>query len=151
MKIAISVLKKLFIHSIIGAIIGYFILHPVSMIIVDISHYNEPSVWFSIKEAFSLPHLKTGLFYALLGISIGIIHHYYIEKIFKFASKIKNLEKLLPVCAWCKKIRDDSKNGKGKGQWITMEKYISKKDDADFTHGMCPECEKKQMEDLNKL
>lgn len=49
-------------------------------------------------------------------------------------SRIKVLTGLLPICAYCKKIRDD------KGNWSQMETYISERTDADFTHGICPGC-----------
>jgi CheY-like chemotaxis protein len=50
---------------------------------------------------------------------------------------IKTLRGLLPMCAWCKKIRDD------KGYWAQVEVYMEKHLDATFTHGICPECLKK--------
>jgi PAS domain S-box-containing protein len=49
-------------------------------------------------------------------------------------TKIKTLHGLIPICASCKKIRDD------KGFWHQVEKYISEHSDADFSHGYCPEC-----------
>jgi GAF domain-containing protein len=48
--------------------------------------------------------------------------------------KVKTLHGLLPMCAWCKRIRDD------KGYWSQVETYISAHSEADFTHGVCPEC-----------
>ncbi len=51
--------------------------------------------------------------------------------------KIKVLNGLLPICAWCKKIRDD------KGYWHQVEVYIKEHSNADFTHGICPDCAKK--------
>jgi CheY-like chemotaxis protein len=54
-------------------------------------------------------------------------------------SKIKTLSGLIPICAWCKKIRDDQ------GYWQTVEQYVKEHSQADFTHGMCPECQKKYM------
>lgn len=48
--------------------------------------------------------------------------------------KIKVLQGLLPICASCKRIRDD------KGYWNQIEVYISKHSNADFTHGICPDC-----------
>jgi PAS domain S-box-containing protein len=48
--------------------------------------------------------------------------------------KIKALRGLLPMCAWCKKIRND------KGYWQKVEIYIQEHSDASFTHGICPEC-----------
>lgn len=49
-------------------------------------------------------------------------------------SKIKTLSGFLPICANCKKIRDD------KGYWNQIENYIQDHSEAEFTHGMCPEC-----------
>lgn len=51
--------------------------------------------------------------------------------------KVKLLSGLLPTCANCRRIRDD------KGCWIQMEAYITKHSEADFSHGICPECMKK--------
>lgn len=52
-------------------------------------------------------------------------------------AKVKALSGLLPICTSCKKIRDD------KGYWNQVESYISEHSDAEFTHGMCPDCMKK--------
>jgi FixJ family two-component response regulator len=52
-------------------------------------------------------------------------------------AKVKKLSGLLPMCASCKKIRDD------KGYWNQLEAYISAHSEADFSHGICPECAKK--------
>lgn len=49
-------------------------------------------------------------------------------------SKVKQLSGLIPICANCKKIRDD------KGYWNQIEAYISKHSEADFSHGICPDC-----------
>lgn len=50
--------------------------------------------------------------------------------------KVKTLSGLLPICASCKKIRDD------KGYWSQIEGYIQTHSEATFTHGLCPECMK---------
>jgi len=52
-------------------------------------------------------------------------------------AKIKILTGLLPMCAWCKKVRDD------KGYWQKVETYVQEHSDASFTHGICPDCLKK--------
>jgi hypothetical protein len=49
-------------------------------------------------------------------------------------ANIKTLRGLLPICASCKKIRDDS------GYWRQIEAYIQAHSDAVFTHGICPDC-----------
>jgi hypothetical protein len=52
-------------------------------------------------------------------------------------SKIKTLRGMLPICASCKKVRDD------KGYWSQIEAYISEHSEAEFSHGLCPECAQK--------
>jgi GAF domain-containing protein len=52
---------------------------------------------------------------------------------------IKKLQGLLPICAWCKRIRDDE------GYWSQVEAYFHKATGADFTHGICPECLEKAL------
>lgn len=47
------------------------------------------------------------------------------------------LRSLLPVCAWCKKVRDDD------GEWQPLEVYLQSTSRSRITHGMCPECERK--------
>jgi len=50
---------------------------------------------------------------------------------------VKPLSGLLPICASCKKIRDD------KGYWTQIESYIRDHSEAEFSHGICPDCMKK--------
>ncbi len=59
--------------------------------------------------------------------------------------KIKIYEKFLPICMYCKKIRDDSGTELGKGQWIGIEEYLCQKSGTDLSHGCCPECLEKQL------
>jgi PAS domain S-box-containing protein len=49
-------------------------------------------------------------------------------------SQVKTLSGLLPICAHCKKIRDD------KGYWHTVEVYMTEHSEVDFSHGICPDC-----------
>ena len=52
-------------------------------------------------------------------------------------AEVKTLSGLLPICAHCKKIRDDQ------GYWNQIETYMAKRIDVEFTHGICPSCAKK--------
>jgi hypothetical protein len=49
-------------------------------------------------------------------------------------ARVQVLSGLLPVCAWCRKVRDDA------GYWAQIEQYISARSKLEFTHGICPEC-----------
>ncbi|WP_415717259.1 PAS domain-containing protein [Maridesulfovibrio sp.] len=57
-----------------------------------------------------------------------------IEDLSAALEKVKVLSGLMPICAKCKKIRDD------KGYWNNLESYIEKYSEASFSHGLCPEC-----------
>ena len=57
--------------------------------------------------------------------------------------EINTLKGLLPVCATCKKIRDD------KGDWKQMEEYISRRSEAEFSHSICPECAEEYYPDFD--
>jgi PAS domain S-box-containing protein len=69
----------------------------------------------------------------------------FIVELQEALAKIKTLSGLLPICATCKKIRNDA------GYWQQAEQYVSEHTDARFTHGICPERFDKAMKDLNKL
>jgi hypothetical protein len=49
-------------------------------------------------------------------------------------AQVKQLGGLLPICAWCKNVRDD------KDYWQSVEEYLSERTDARFSHGICPDC-----------
>jgi GAF domain-containing protein len=60
----------------------------------------------------------------------------------KALTEVKQLSGLLPICASCKKIRDD------KGYWNQIESYIRDRSEAEFSHGICPDCMKKLYPDV---
>ena len=59
------------------------------------------------------------------------------NELHKLLSEIKQLKGIVPICAECKNIRDD------KGYWHQVESYIRDHSEAEFSHGICPECMKK--------
>lgn len=59
-------------------------------------------------------------------------------------ARVKQLEGILPICTYCKKIRDD------KDTWHQMEEFISDHSEADFSHGICPECFKKEIGEIDE-
>ncbi len=56
------------------------------------------------------------------------------SKLEKAILDIKSLQGIIPICSYCKNIRDEE------GSWDQMEKYISSNSDAQFSHGICPDC-----------
>lgn len=68
-----------------------------------------------------------------------------IAKLMQVLAKVKTLSGMLPICANCKKIRDD------KGYWSQIEAYIRDHSEAEFSHSICPECAKKLYPDLDNI
>ncbi|MDA3896100.1 MAG: hypothetical protein PF482_08135 [Desulfobacteraceae bacterium] len=66
-----------------------------------------------------------------------------ISELQKALYEVKTLSGLIPICAHCKKIRDDS------GYWNQIESYIHKHSDVDFSHSICPDCAKNLYPDMD--
>jgi GAF domain-containing protein len=59
-------------------------------------------------------------------------------------ANLKTLSGMLPICAWCKEIRDDD------GYWQKVETYLAQHTNTEFTHGMCPTCQAKMLADIKQ-
>lgn len=62
------------------------------------------------------------------------------ERILRLHTHVARLEGLLSICSYCKKIRDDQ------GAWLRVENYMEKRSDLMFSHGVCPECKARVLE-----
>jgi len=62
------------------------------------------------------------------------------ERILGLRRELQQLEGLLPICAYCKRIRDD------RNAWGSLEGFIEKRSEAQFSHGICPDCYKKHVQ-----
>jgi hypothetical protein len=60
-------------------------------------------------------------------------------------AQVKQLEGIIPICSYCKKIRDDQQT------WQQLEIYISSHSEAEFSHGMCPHCVEEQLEIISAI
>jgi DNA-binding response OmpR family regulator len=56
------------------------------------------------------------------------------ERIIRYATQVRQLEAFLPICGYCKKVRDDS------NYWQQIESYINARTGTDFSHSICPDC-----------
>jgi K+-sensing histidine kinase KdpD len=88
--------------------------------------------------------VEIGLFVSFAGI-IGSLHQNLLlqrnlnHELEDALAEVKRLSGLLPICAWCKRIRDDD------GNWHPMEDFIRSHTDASITHGICPDCLQKNL------
>jgi len=67
-----------------------------------------------------------------------------IQELQEALAEVKRLSGFLPICTYCKNIRDD------KGYWNQIEEYIRDRSDAEFSHSICPDCLKKHFADFHK-
>ena len=97
----------------------------------------------------------------LLIISFGYYAHLQMNKIIKSNkekseilkkledSLSKTLSALIPICAYCKKIRLEDSDPEQQQSWVHIESYIYNKTSSEFTHGICPECTKKLLKNIH--
>jgi hypothetical protein len=107
----------------------------------ELAKYNIiiwPTCIIVIFAAFMLDRLFRGIF-----VQIQERKKLIIELQDSIAA-VKTLRGLLPICASCKKVRDD------KGYWSQIEQYITEHSEAEFTHGICPDCVKKLYPEYRK-
>jgi sigma-B regulation protein RsbU (phosphoserine phosphatase) len=64
------------------------------------------------------------------------------ERILQYTTEIRHLKDLIPICAYCRKIRNDH------NYWQMVEIYISEQTGSNFTHGICPDCHSKLLEEI---
>jgi phosphoserine phosphatase RsbU/P len=62
------------------------------------------------------------------------------ERILKFTAEIRQLQEMIPICVYCRKVRDAD------DYWDRVESYIQKQTGSRVTHAACPDCYKKEME-----
>ena len=64
------------------------------------------------------------------------------ERILKYTAQIRQLQEMIPICVYCRKVRDTH------DYWDKVESYIQKETGSRFSHGACPQCYEKEMEKL---
>jgi hypothetical protein len=137
--------------ALLGFVMGFFILHPVSMVFQGLIHPDASIRLWQLVEAFNVHHLPMAFFFGVLGALFGFMNISYSLCLSKERHRVRTLESLLPICSYCKKIRDDAGSGNGQGQWVRIDHYISAKTDTEFTHGICPECYRGILSELEGL
>jgi DNA-binding response OmpR family regulator len=66
------------------------------------------------------------------------------ERILKYTAEIRKLQEMIPICVYCRKVRDEH------DYWDLVETYIQKETGSRFSHGACPDCYEKQMSKLQR-
>lgn len=111
----------------------------------EIKAIKKNGTIFDVQVSAAIVYDKDGNPVSLMSSSVDITDRIaaeiarekLIEELQDALNEIKTLRGILPICASCKKIRDD------KGYWNQIEEYIRARSDAEFSHGLCPDCAKK--------
>lgn len=111
---------------------------------------GSAAVWYAADLAVGHSHSDTWIPIWNAGVRLGFflvvvellsrLEHEFAERrrllneVRATLAQVRTLSGLVPICAWCKNVRDDE------GFWSAVEAYVAKRTDASFTHGLCPEC-----------
>lgn len=117
---------------------------------IGVSFPYEP-----FEQALAQQKRKTCLSHLLLfGVGLGYIlflGHLLLRRVRDLqesSNRVRRLEGLLPICAGCKRIRAGDGDPRAQVSWEPIESYIQERTDAEFSHGMCPECAQKYFGDF---
>ena len=104
------------------------------------------AIW--IDECFDLPHrlfgtpstamnLHEAAFESSFVIILGAMVVFFARRLMR---RIAHLESMLPICSFCKKIREPGADPEKQESWKPVERYINARTGTQFSHGLCPEC-----------
>jgi hypothetical protein len=102
----------------------------------------SPSSMIGFLDAFIMPICVAIGLLSMLGRRTQIEREKTIGDLEVALAQVKTLSGLLPICASCKRIRDE------KGYWHEVEHYVRDHSEADFSHGICPKCLSKLYPDI---
>jgi hypothetical protein len=106
---------------------------------IDMEEVRRPFIWaIAISSVVGLLSVVAGawLFFSLTNPLIDNLERTNAD-LQRSLAKVKMLSGMLPICSSCKKVRDDQ------GYWNQIETYLREHSEAEFSHGICPECAKK--------
>jgi hypothetical protein len=102
-------------------------------IVFAANNWKDASAWLQIVGDLEVSFFMVALFVGLLVAHLQVRH----DELMQAKAEVETLSGLLPICAWCKKVRDDD------GYWRQVEDYFGRHGGLKFTHGVCVECVQK--------
>ena len=133
-------IKRYVSGALISFLLGFSALHPFSMFLQSFTYPEFNVDLLNFPDAFTADHVLMAFFFGFLGLAIGSTVLFLTDLLSREKERVKILEGLLPICAYCHKIRNDDGKETGKGDWEHLETYISARTEADFSHGICTDC-----------
>lgn len=121
-----------------NAFLAHALFHSLRLgsgILFQLQGWSEASSWLQSIGDFEVSFFMVALFVSLLVAHLQLRN----AELQRALEEVKTLSGLLPMCAWCKKIRDDD------GYWQRVEDYFGAHSQIKFTHGICADCYSQQV------
>ena len=109
-----------------------------------VDHFLHPEIPY-----FDHEHVIVGGITGLVSMVLFGLLLTHIRNLYNALDTIQKLEKILPICSYCKKIRKADADPEKIESWQQIETYIGAKTDTRFSHGICPECYEKMQPDFS--
>ncbi len=90
-KRRVSLANKVVIHGLWGAVAGYFLLHPASMLIHSVFEQGNAIGWDSLMLSFSLQHLAMAIYFTIVGTLFGVVYGFYAQTLARLYEEVKVL------------------------------------------------------------
>lgn len=96
--------------------------------------WDQAAEWLQVVSDYEVSFFMVALFVSLLTANLQVRN----AELSTALAEVQTLTGLLPICAWCKKVRDDD------GYWQRVEDYLTSRSQLKFTHGICTDCYNEQ-------
>lgn len=87
-----------------------------------------------VRKPFNVPELRSRIGAGERVVNLEDALRTKIDELESVLAHVKELQGIIPICAWCKRIRNDT------GYWNSVEEYIQGHSQVEFSHSMCPDC-----------
>jgi sigma-B regulation protein RsbU (phosphoserine phosphatase) len=95
-----------------------------------------------IIKPFDKSELKARVSVGVRLVNLELALRNKISELEEALDNVRQLQGIIPICAWCKRVRDDDQ------YWHDVEKYLANHSQVEFSHSICPECREKQFGDI---
>ncbi len=134
--------KRNVFYVFFGFVLGIILIHPFSMVVFSATGHIQMPAFEAMLMSFQLQMWPMWLWYGALGGCFG-----WISAI--FVNRIRILEGMMPICAWCGRIKDKSKHDEMVVEWKRLDQFLSEKG-IEETSGICPDCFQNVISNMKK-
>jgi len=123
--------------------------------LLDARDAAEQSDYFNVERLLIVGSVLAAILLVLANLMVGremarrrrveIEREKLIGELQQSLAQVKTLSGLIPICAWCKSVRNDQ------GYWQSVEQYVHSHSDASFSHSICPSCREKFKDEIAKI